>query len=87
MKKNIVILDINGSYLESAIATQKYNIKLFLLNDIWQRDKCIETYKNSVENYYYRCPYSNSEYNKMNKTDYNLTYEEIEKFRSTQLKD
>ena len=86
MKKNIVLIDTMGNYIASALATEKYNIKLLILNDINQVNECRDLYKDLIERYYYRCPVTNAEYNKLNETDYNLTYDDIEKFRSTQLK-
>lgn len=86
MKKNIILIDIFGNYIESALKTGKYNIKLAILEGSVFVDMCKKRFGNNVENYYHRTPTTNTEFKKMNESDYNLTYEEIENFRPTQLK-
>ena len=84
--KNIILVDICGTYLASALATNNVKIKLMVADGKYIINLCEQKFPNSVERYYYRKPLTNDEFEEMNRTDYDLTYEDIEKYRSTQLK-
>ena len=84
--KNIVLVDIYGNFISSALATGEFNIKLAMLDNTKISNKCKEIFGTKIETYYNRCPKTNDEFEALHKTDYNLTYEDIEKYRYIQLK-
>ena len=83
--KNIIVIDVYGQFIESSVQ-KGYNIKLAVVDSKNQVEEYKKKYNDCIENYYYRAPYTNQEFNLMNDTDYDLTYEDIEKYRATQLK-
>lgn len=84
--KNVVLIDIYAVYLESMLATKDVNIKLAILDDMNFVNKCQQRFPNVIEKFYYRKPFTNEEFEEMNQSDYDLKYEDIERFRDAQLK-
>lgn len=84
--KNIILLDVHGNYVNSLLCNENIVIKAMIIDS--KKDSILykNKYGSRIENFYYRIPKDNTEYNDLNKTDYQLSYEEIEDYRSTQLK-
>lgn len=86
-KKNILVIsDENGSCIDSIIATNLFNIKLVVVPYKSNVEALKEKYKSTIEKFIYFIPDTNREFQDEFYADYNLTYDEIEKFRHTQLK-
>ena len=86
-KKNLVLIsDGSGSCIDSFISTGLYNIKLLVIP--YKKDivKLKEKYGESIENIVYFIPDTNEEFQNEFAANYNLTYDEIEKYRPAQLK-
>ena len=84
--KNIIILDVYANYIQAALDTGEINISMAMVESHDMVNKCRERFGDKIQNYYYRVPLTNEEFDKLNESDYNLTYEDIEKYRATQLK-
>ena len=86
-KKNIILIsDQLGSCIDSLLYTNLYNIKMIVVPYSKNVEFLKAKYGNSIESYVYYIPDTNSEFQQEFYTDYNLTYEEIERYRDVQLK-
>jgi hypothetical protein len=85
--KNIVVIDIYAQLMKSILDTNLFNISLAVVDDVEIAEKCKEIKNLSKDiQFYYRFPKTNFEFYELNKSNYNLTYEVIEKFRPAQFK-
>ena len=86
-KKNIILISNgSGAMLDSIFSTDMYNIKLYVMPYKKDIEKLKNKYGNRIEAYYTYIKDTNSEFQNDLKCDYDLTYDEIEKYRTTQLK-
>lgn len=83
--KNIVLLDVWANYLESVLSIDDINVEMLVVDRCFM-GKCQEKYDNKIKCLYHRTPDTIQEFENLNKSDYNLTYTDIERYRSTQLK-
>lgn len=81
-RKNVIIIDANLRFLRSVIATNKVHISA-LITDYKRAEQVKQEFGEIPQ--YYRFP-TDSQFEEMHSTDYNLTYEDIETYRSAQLK-
>lgn len=80
--KNVIIIDANLRFLRSIIATNRVHISALITD--YKRTEQIQREFGEIPQYY-RFP-TDSQFEEMHSTDYNLTYEEIETYRPAQLK-
>lgn len=74
--------------METLLNIDDVNIKMFVI-DQWLFEIFKDKYHNKlakIENFYHRSMNTNQEFEELHNTDYNLAYEDIEAYRSTQLK-
>lgn len=83
---NIIVVDIYASLFGSILANSDNNISLAVVDNEIMIAKCRSTFGDRIKNYYHRFPSTNTEFYKIHSTDYDLSYEEIEQYRATQLK-
>ena len=85
-KKNIILLDVFGNFVNSILENERIDIASMIVENSDMAKFYKEKHGNRIKSFYYRILENNDEFNALNKTDYNLSYLEIEDFRSTQLK-
>ena len=86
-KKNIILISNgSGAMLDSLFSTDKYNVKLYVMPYKKDIEKLKSKYGDKIEAYYTYIKDTNNEFQSDLKCDYDLTYDEIEKYRTAQLK-
>ncbi|EJY9640973.1 hypothetical protein OHS93_000873, partial [Campylobacter coli] len=79
--KNIILIDAPGEWVETILGLN-INISLIITN---QTSNIKKKFGNVIENIFPR-DVKNKEFNSVYFSNYNLSYEELEKYRSTQIK-
>ncbi|EAI7227145.1 hypothetical protein CK594_01205, partial [Campylobacter coli] len=80
--KNVILIDSPGEWVETVLELKNVNISLVVTCEF---EKIRERFGKNIENIFPR-DIGNKEFNSIYFSDYNLNYEELEKYRSTQLK-
>ncbi len=84
--KNIILIDICSYALESIMAIPDVHISVLVVDSKKQGMLALKKYPDRISNIYYRITSTYEEFLALHKNDYNVTYEEIEKYRNAQLK-
>ena len=86
-KKNVILIsDQGGGCIDSLLDTQLFNIKLVIVPYKKNADELKKKYNGLIEDFIWAIPDTNSEFQDMNESYYDLTYDDIEKYRNSQFK-
>lgn len=84
--KKIFLLDVFGNLLESLVTVKNTEITMMVVDSCYDADYFKNKYQTKIKNFYFRVFQSNNDFNEFHKTDFNLTYDIVQQYRSTQHK-
>lgn len=84
--KNVILIDINSYALESLLQLEDVYIAALAIETEEMAQPALKKYPGRIGNVYHRIIQSDQDFQELHKSDYFLTYEEIEKYRNVQLK-
>ena len=86
MKKKIILIDPRAEYVSSALQIPDCEIALMVIDNHKVHKGLSKEITDRVKNFYFIHPLSQTDFEEMNASDFDLTYDEIWKHRSTHLK-
>lgn len=85
-KKRVLLIDWNGHYLKTLIAMDNVEIAMAVVDRTKVAKRCQEVADGKITSFYFMRFESEADFLQRNKSNYDLTYDEIREYADTQLK-